>query len=271
MPLKAFFDTQIITMVSDGRIAPSDWERVLRGMESKFEYSLSFTTLIELLDAIAGGDEANFVANRKRILVLTDVPDCEFLSMPADFLRERLFRLPPIRTEFVPSVLQNQWMPIIKAAKSKDELAQTGVPMGSSYGGIDLALVRNQSKQGKDLWVQELELAKSGKKGMPTRDLYAEFILNFNLRATTTSENIRRVAAGLDAAYCHLEQVHHEGTKSTYRFDNHPQDWIDNQQLMYLADPKYTFVTLDGRLISKLRKSTQNVRVQNFNDFAASL
>lgn len=271
MPQKAFFDTQIITMVSDGRIEPSVWERVLSGMKSKFGYSLSFTTFIELLAALAGGDEANFVANRKRLLVLTGVPDCEFLPMPADFLRERLFRLPPLRTEFVPSALQNEWMPIIKAAKSKHELSQAGVPVGSVYGGINLALVRMQAKNGEELWVKELGLAKHGTKGMPSLNLYAEFILNFNLRAETTSENIRSVAAALDAAYCYLAQVHHESTKSTYRFDNHPQDWMDNQQLMYLADLDYTFVTLDGPLISKLRKSTQRRQVQEFNKFAANL
>lgn len=258
-------------MVSDGRIAPAVWERVLRGTETKFVYRVSFTTFLELLTALAGGDEANFVANRKRLLVLTDVPGCGFLPMPADFLRETLLGLPPIRAEFAPSALQSEWMPIIKAATSKYELSQTGVPTGSRYRGIDLALVKNQAKHGKDLWVQELELAKDGRRGMPTRDLYAEFILHFHLRGETNSENVGRVAAALDAAYCHLAQVHHESTKSNYRFDNHPQDWIDNQQLMYLADSDYTFVTLDGRLISKLGKSTQKARVQEFNKFAANL
>jgi hypothetical protein len=235
MPKKAFFDTQIITMVSDGRIASPVWERILSGIESKFEYRVSFTTFIELLTALAGGDEVNFEANRKRLLALTDVPGCEFLPMPGDFLRTCLLGLPPLRTEFAPSVLQCEWMPIIKAATNKDELSQDGVLMGGRYRGIDLALIRNQSKHGKDLWVQELELARSGRKGMPTRDLYAEFVLNFDLRAGTRSENIQRISAALDAAYCHLAQIHHEGTKSNYRFDNHPQDWIDNQQLMYLT------------------------------------
>jgi hypothetical protein len=105
---------------------------------------------------------------------------------------------------------------------------------------------------------------------MPPRERYAEFILHFDLRGEPTSENIRRVTAALDAAYRHLAHVHHEGTKSNYRFDNHPQDWIDNQQLMYLADPDYTFVTLDGRLVAKLEKSTQRARVQGFNEFAAN-
>lgn len=271
MAKKVFFDTQVVTMVSDARIATSVWEKVLRGIEATFDYAVSFTTFIELLTALAGGDEANFLANRKRLFVLTDVPRCELLPMPADFLRERLFELPPIRTEFAPSELQKGWMPIIKAATSKKELSETGVPTGGLYRGIDLGLVKRQSKEGKDLWVQELALAKSNAKKMPSRDLYAEFILNFNLRAPTNSESIGKLAAALDAAYCHLAQVHHESTKSNYRFDNHPQDWIDNQQLMYLGDPNYTFVTLDSRLISKIAKSSQKTRVQEFNNFAANL
>lgn len=271
MVKRASFDTQIITMVSDGRITPSVWTELLRGMKSKFQYCVSFTTFIELLTALAGCDEAHFEANRKRLLVLTDVPGCEFLPMPGEFLRDRLLGLPHIRPEFSPSALQNEWMPIIKTATSKYELSQTGVLMDGVYRGIDLALVKNQSKDGKDVWVRELELAKNGGKRMPPRDTYAEFILHFDLKADTTAENIQKVSAGLDAGYCHLAQVHHASTKSNYRFDNHPQDWIDNQQLMYLAEPDYTLVTLDQPLIAKLAKSTQRLRVREFNEFATNL
>jgi hypothetical protein len=149
MPKKIFFDTQIITMVSDGRIAHSVWERVLRGMESKFEYRVSFTTFIELLTALAGGDEPNFVANRRRLLVLTDVPGYEFLPMPGDFLRDRLLGLPPIRTEFAPSVFQNEWMPTITIAASKYELSQIGVEKGTLHRGIDFGARKRPSEAWK--------------------------------------------------------------------------------------------------------------------------
>jgi hypothetical protein len=271
MAKKASFDTQIIMMVNEGRIAPSVWTELLRGMQSKFQYCVSFTTFIELLTALAGCDEAHFEENRNRLLVLTDVPGCEFLPMPGEFVRDRLLGLPHIRPEFSPSALQNEWMPIIRTAKSKRELSETGVPMDGIDRGIDLALVKDQAKDGKDVWVRELELAKNARKEMPPRDIYAEFVLHFDLKGDTTAENIRKVSAGLDAGYCHLEQVHREGTKSNYRFDNHPQDWIDNQHLMYLADPEYTFVTLDQPLMARLAKSTQRARVRNFYEFAANL
>jgi hypothetical protein len=270
MPQKAFFDTQIITMVSDGRIKLSVWTELLRGMKSEFQYCVSFTTLIELLTALAGCDEPHFEANRKRLLVLTDVPSCEFLPMPGEFVRDRLLGLPQIRSEFSPSVLQNEWMPIIKAATNKYELTQTGVLMDGCCRGIDLTLVKNQSEEGKAVWVRELELAKNGGKRMPPRNTYAEFILHFDLKADATTENIRKVSEGLDAGYCHLSHVHHESTKGNYRFDKHPQDWIDNEQLMYLADPDFTFVTLDRRLIAKLAKSSQKARVREFNDFVVN-
>ena len=271
MTKKASFDTQIITMVGDGRIVPSLWTELLRAMKSKFQYCVSFTTFIELLTALAGCDDAYFEDNRNRLLVLTDVPGCEFLPMPSEFVRDRLLGLPPIRTEFSPSALRNGWMPIIKAATSKYELSQKGVLIDGCYWDIDLLLVKSEARDGKDVWVRQLELARNGGKPMPPRDIYAEFILHFDLKGDTTAENIRKVSAGLDAGYCHLAEVHHEGTKSTYRFDNHPQDWIDNQQLMYLADPEYTFVTLDQPLIAKVAKSTQRVRVRDFNEFAANL
>jgi|SRR5271167_162340 len=94
--------------------------------------------------------------------------------------------------------------------------------MDGFYRGIDLALVKNQAKDGKAVWVRELELAKNGGKRMPPRNIYAEFVLHFSLKGDTTAENIRKVSEGLDAGYCHLAQVHHESTKNNYRFDNHP-------------------------------------------------
>ena len=63
------------------------------------------------------------------------------------------------------------------------------------------------------------------------------------------------------------QQTHHQSTKGAYKFENKPQDWIDNQQLMYLADPDLTFVTADRGLIAKLSKSLDRHRVLKFTEF----
>jgi hypothetical protein len=70
--------------------------------------------------------------------------------------------------------------------------------------GIDLSMVRKQMEYGHQLWVDELYLAKNDNKGIPPKEVYAEFILHFDLRAETTKERINTLAGAIDAAYCHL-------------------------------------------------------------------
>jgi hypothetical protein len=91
------------------------------------------------------------------------------------------------------------------------------------------------------------------------------------VHAPETKENVTLVSRGLDAAYCHLSQVHHESTKGKYKVGNKLQDWIDNQQLMYLADPDFIFVTADRPLIAKVRKSVDHDRVKEFNEFVETI
>jgi len=272
-----FFDSQIIISVSDGVIPAAVWKGVLAKLTGRYKYRVTFTTFMEIVNALAGGDEHHFDQNRKRLLLLTDVNECQFLPMPGQFIRTAVLGLPAERPEFSPERLQSVWMPVITRAQGKRDLSSGNVVMASSPGGvdltfgIDLAMLRKQMEDGKQLWGEELRLAKNGRKEMPPAELHAEFILQFDVHAPGTRENIQRVSRALDAAYCHLAQIHHQSTKGAYKFDSNLQDWIDNQQLMYLADPDITFVTADRRLIAKLSKSLDRDRVREFAEFATTI
>jgi len=277
MAQSVFFDSQIIINVSDGVIPAEVWEKVLERLGGKYKYCVSFTTFMEIVNALAGGDEHHFEQNRKRLLVLTNVAECKFLPMPGQFIRTAVLGLPLERPDFSPEQLQRVWMPVIRQAHDKHDLSSGNVVMMSLPGGIDLTvgldltMLRKQMKDGKELWAEELRLAKNGEKEMPPAELHATFILRFDVHAPQTQENIQRVSRALDAAHCHLAQIHHESTKSVYKFDSKLQDWIDNQQLMYLADPDLTFVTADRRLIAKLSKSLDRHRVREFTEFAKAI
>jgi hypothetical protein len=277
MTQSVFFDSQIPISVSDGVIPAADWKRVLEKLAGRYRYRVSFTTFMEIVNALAGGDEDHFDQNRKRLLLLTDVEACEFLPMPGQFIRTVMLGLPPERPEFSPERLRGEWMPVIRRARDKHDLLSGNVVMESLSGGIDLtcgidlAMLRKQMQDGKQLWGEELRLAKNGHKEMPPAELHAEFILQFDVHAPGTRENVQRVSRCLDAAYCHLAQIHHQSTKGAYKFDSNLQDWIDNQQLMYLADPDLTFVTADRRLIAKLGKSLDRQRVREFTEFAKTI
>jgi hypothetical protein len=277
MTQSVFFDSQIPISVSDGVIPAADWKRVLERLAGQYLYRVSFTTFMEIVNALAGGDENHFDQNRRRLLLLTDVAGCEFLPMPGQFIRTAVLGLPLERPEFSPERLKSVWMPVIRRAQGKHDLSSGNVVMRSYPGGVDLtvgldlAMLRRQMQDGKELWGEELKLAKNGHKEMPPAELHAEFILQFDIHAPQTQENVQGVTRALDAAYCHLAHIHHESTKGTYKFDNNLQDWIDNQQLMYLADPDTTFVTADRRLIAKLKKSVDRQRVRVFTEFAATI
>ncbi len=277
MEQAVFFDTQIVTRVSDGEIPAAVWEEVIEKLAGKYKYRVSFTTFLELVNALGGGDEPHFEQNRKRLLVLTDVDGCMFLPMPGQFIRTAVLGLPSERPEFSPDELQGVWMPVISGAQHKEDLSFGNVVMASLpegidlTAGVDLAMLRKQMEDGKNLWGEELRLAKNAGKRMPPPDLYAAFILAFDAHAPQSREHVGKVSRALDAAYCHLAHIHLESPKGAYKFEGKLQDWIDNQQLMYLADPSLTFVTADRKLIAKLGKSLDRHRVQEFEDFVKAL
>ena len=121
MAQSVYFDSQIIISVSDGVIPASAWKEVLEKLAGRYNYRVSFTTFMEIVNALAGGDDDHFGRNRKRLLVLTDVADCEFLPVPGQFIRTAVLGLPSERPQFAPEQLEKVWMPAIKQARDKNE------------------------------------------------------------------------------------------------------------------------------------------------------
>ena len=112
-----YFDSQIIIGVSDGRTPIDIWKGVLEKLAGRYNYCVSFTTFMEIVNALAGGDEDHFEQNRERLLVLTDVVDSEFLPMPSQFVRAAVLGLPSERPDFTPEGLEEFWMPALKQAR----------------------------------------------------------------------------------------------------------------------------------------------------------
>jgi hypothetical protein len=150
-------DSVTITRVSDGVIPAAVWEEVIEKLAGKYKYRVSFTTFLELVNALAGGDEPHFEQNRKRLLVLTNVDGCMFLPMPGQFIRTAVLGLPSERPEFSPDELQGVWMPVISGTQHKEDLSFGNVVMASLpegidlTAGIDLAMLRKQMEDGKKL------------------------------------------------------------------------------------------------------------------------
>jgi hypothetical protein len=99
MAQSVFFDSQIVTRVSDGIVPESFWKEVIERLAGKYEYCISFTTLMELVNALAGGDENHFQQNRNRLLIMTSPAN-------AGFYRCRV-NLSEIRSSVFRSILQS--------------------------------------------------------------------------------------------------------------------------------------------------------------------
>lgn len=67
---KFIFDLQIASYVQSGKIAPSEWESVLKYLSNRARYAISSITLYELIAGIDGGDEGHFPENRDRPNIL---------------------------------------------------------------------------------------------------------------------------------------------------------------------------------------------------------
>jgi len=278
MAQSVYFDSQIIIGVSDGDgLISAAWKEVLAKLAGRYKYRVSFTTFMEIVNALAGGDDDHFEQNRKRLLVLTDVADCGFLPIPGQFIRTAVLGLPSERPEFTPEQLEKVWMPAIKDAHDKKSLLFGEVVMALSPGAVDLNVaidlpsLRKEMEDGKKVWADQLRLAKDDGKKMPSVESYAAFVLDFDVHAPRTPHNVEKISRALNAAYCHLADIHHRSTKGSYRVDRNLEDWIDNQQLFYLADPDLTFVTADRRLIAKLTNSLDRNRVREFTEFAKAI
>jgi hypothetical protein len=69
------------------------------------------------------------------------------------------------------------------------------------------------------------------------------------------------LASSLDAAYEYQKFVWTKSLASRFRPENHENDWIDMNQLFYLADPATTFVTEDREIRERCANSRQASRI----------
>ena len=271
MPLlrqKIVLDTQIVSDVCAGAICAADWNAVLRYISAKCRYAISANTLYELLAAIANGDAAHFHTNQHRIRVLYQPAGREFLPTVGDFVRSKVFGLPARRPDFRPHKLQ-RWAEILLAATSKSSL-QSGVVLhkaGHSRKtyGFDLQLLIKQIEDGKKNHAERLEKLRRGNLSPSTSDTWSSAVLGL-IGVPVTDANARKLLTALDAAHRYDISLYEMAKNHNYDFSRHDSDWIDSQQLYYLADYSARIVTCDSNIGFRTMSSTQRARIMSFDE-----
>jgi hypothetical protein len=81
------------------------------------------------------------------------------------------------------------------------------------------------------------------------------------------SSTIQGMIDRLDAAFTHRKFILRQALTTMYDFERDASAFNDLQQLFYLADPAFVFVTEDGRLRHAVMKSKQASRILSFAQF----
>lgn len=269
---KVVYDTQIISYALAGTIPPRDWSLVSQYLSEKCRYCVSLNTLIELVVGLARGDDAHFVENVNRIRLLCSPPKVIFLPLVGEFVRTRVFHELALRQDYSPAKIK-LWLRIIMKAKDRCELTSGTVALqepgrSRTNFGFNLDMVVRQAQNGKDAHSQALKDLRTNKLLRPTQQQWAASVI-LSLKTRLTNSKVGRLCSALDAAYQYESCLYDLAQNNSYDFSKHDSDWLDLQQLYYLADPSVVLVTLDSKIKLRSARSHQLGQILDFEQLKA--
>ena len=136
---------------------------------------------------------------------------------------------------------------------------------------MNFLTLTSQMDAGKSEHAKLLVSVRDGTQNLPTPEQWASSILAMNGYSALSVE-ANRVASALESAYLFDLSLWDLAKNNTYDFLKHASDWIDSQQLYYLADPSIHFLTTDESTIRKrVAASSQAARILTLRDEAKKL
>jgi hypothetical protein len=269
---RIFFDTPVPIERAKEHIGGSGWTSAREFIAENFRYVVSPATFLELLNGIVNGSETRFQNFRGELNAL--IPShgrMNFLKSPGSFVRETLLGISHPHPNFEPSDLE-QWVKAVFYAKSYQEMLEGNVVFPNvtrKTFGLHPTVVLEQTLTGKQVHADQLEKVRAGELQLPNKPTWARGIL-VSLGQKPTHEECLKLAEGLDAAYQLFQWFGQQAKTSNYNFAKHDSDWIDEQQLYYLADPQTYFLTSDTHFVERVRGSGQAARIITYKLGAGS-
>jgi hypothetical protein len=156
-----------------------------------------------------------------------------------------------------------KWLRVAFLAKARHALTDGLLLPGHSgavFNGLDIAMIDSQLQAGKDDHASRLRHARESKTPDLTPQGWGAELLRF-LKEDPTDERCLKLGSAAGAAYALDRELWRLARTSTYDFSQHDSDWIDRQQLMYLADPRIVMVTNEQSLLRRISGSGQEERV----------
>jgi hypothetical protein len=262
-----YFDTQVLSLAARRRICDHDWQVVVAYIKRNAQHCVSLTTMYELFAGAATGDESRFAEYRDAFSALRISPHQTYLPLVRDFVRSRLFNLPISRVDFGPDEL-SKWIDIVVRSASRTELLKGLVELdrsGAQTYGFRLRKVQCQILRGKAQYIRRLRVLRAQARKPDDIEPWASRMVH-QLQLPLTKANKQTVEKALEPVYRHDASVRGKSlTNRNFNFKKHASSWLDSNQLFYLADPNFIFVTADAKLIRELAGSAQAKRVILFD------
>jgi hypothetical protein len=258
------FDTQIYAYAHRGTIPKDDWDLISQYVHRHFNLRISPLTLYELLNGFATADEVRFREMQGPVKVLALPAKRKFLRLPGQFLLVDILGKKPGRIDFEPSQIELIAEAVCNA-QSKVDLEQGLVIIpgkkfhGKSFG-LRLSKIEEGITTGKKAHVETLEKLREGDLHRSTPDTFAAGILT-RMGAEPIPSDCSQLAQVVEAAYKFSESLWGFAEGKKYNLAKHSSDWIDFQQLYYLAQRETYFVTNDPDFRVRTQGTEQRNRI----------
>lgn len=274
---KLFLDTSVCSHVAGRKpISAAEWSKVQNYISENYEYVMSPITLYELLNGFERRPDAQFLKDRKVFEVLyAPRGKKRFLRWPSRFVLETVFGDFRLKKDFEPNDL-DRWVRVVLAARDKVALRTLNVELPNHPDqtfGLRLIHFESAVEKVKQEHIKILqELAADLRTGVPLcseRNEWAKSHLK-QWGRRVTNDDCSRLAGSLDAAFHHDDVVwglvNKTLRKNPYNVKKDASAVLDCQQLYYLCDPTMLMLTNDYKLVGRVKGSTQQDRLLQFED-----
>jgi hypothetical protein len=241
--------------------------RIRKRINRDFRIVVSPNTFAELLHSIKGVQtDEHFEIRKERIRIMTGNQRPIFLPFPGQFALKFALKMEeaPVKLPLVALGPKDfrLWHRVVMNARSRADLQNADVvlPLHRERFGFDVDLVDAYQAAGKRLHRLAIERVRDGKSKLGSAAEWAAMIAH-DMGRELSIEQAQAFAGALDAAYEYEKQLCEIVKNGKFNFDNHDGDWIDMQQLFYLADPTVCFLTEDKDIRQRCGSSVQSKRI----------
>jgi hypothetical protein len=247
-----------------GKIAASQNRRqVVDCLRTRYQIAASANTILELLLGVCRSTSEGYFGEHKdrfRVAVgSSSLKKAKFMDFPLAVALRHGPRVRRVEDSAGRQRLRDYVRAVLKA-RSLRELKVSGVRWaGGQLLTLKCELVEQDLSIGKSWYSVPLLAAKANNLTPGNREIWTRHLARF-WSVVLSDEEVEALALVLDAAYEYQKTVW-TMSGGSFNPERNENDWIDWNQLFYLADPSVLFVTEEGKIRERCQGSSQSSRI----------